>query len=233
MVSAGVSSCQFQVRSRVVILKTLNPQHTAAFDVDAQYSFTLECPDELPVVAGTEIVNALNEQAKLTSIRIGSKDAHSPKAIWVANKNRPMFSPVEGKNVDIAWNQHAVPGTRGFELISGLPHPVDYDFFVWKGVELDMHPYGACYHDLHDKMSTGAIEYLKSNDIDNVIVGGLATDYCVKTTAFQLFHAGFIVIVNLEACRGIAQDTVDQAIEEMKNAGIEVVANTRELQSRF
>ena len=31
------------------MMKALNPKHTAAFDVDAQYTFTQECPDELPV----------------------------------------------------------------------------------------------------------------------------------------------------------------------------------------
>ncbi len=215
------------------MMKALNPKHTATFDVDAQYTFTPECPDELPVAGGTEIVKALNQQAELASIRVGSKDAHSPKAIWVADENKPMFSPVEGKNVDIAWNQHAVPGTKGFELIDGLPKPIDYDFFVWKGMELDLHPYGACYHDLNDKMSTGVIEYLKSNGIENVIVGGLATDYCVKTTVFQLLKAGFRVIVNLEACRGVAQETVDEAVEEMRKAGIEVVEDTNELRDRL
>ncbi len=214
-------------------MKALNSKHTAAFDVDAQYTFTPECPDELPVAGGTEIVNALNQQAELASIRVGSKDAHSPKAIWVADENKPMFSPVEGANVDIAWNQHAVPGTKGFELIDGLPKPIDFDFFVWKGMELDLHPYGACYHDLNDKMSTGVIEYLKSNGIENVIVGGLATDYCVKTTVFQLFNAGFRVIVNLEACRGVAEETVIESVKEMRKAGIEVVANTNELRARF
>ena len=210
-------------------MKTLHLKKTATFDIDAQYTFTPECPNELPVAGGTEIVDALNAQAKLAAIRIGSKDAHSPLAIWVANENKPMFSSVAGDNVDIAWNQHAVPGTKGFELIAGLPRPVEYNFFVWKGVELDLHPYGACYHDLHDQMSTGVIEFLKVNGIENVICGGLATDYCVKTTALQLRKAGLRVIVNLEACRGINEETVLEAIETMKNAGVEIVHTTQAL----
>ncbi len=208
---------------------SLNPLKTATFDVDAQYAFTPVCPSELPVEEGTDIVPALNEQAKLASVRVGSKDAHSPQAVWVANEEQPMLSPVEGDNVDIAWNQHAVPGTKGFELIEGLPKPAEYDFFVWKGIELDMHPYGACYHDLKNQLSTGVIEYLNAKGIENVIVGGLATDYCVKTTAVQLKRSGFNVIVNLEACRGIADDTVASAIEEMQALGIRVVAKTKEI----
>ena len=200
----------------------LEKAKTAAFDVDAQYTFTPECPDELPVEGGTEIVGELNLQAQLAAVRVGSKDAHSPQAVWVAKEERPMFTPVEGDNVDIAWNQHAVPGTKGFELIKGLPKPAQYDYFVWKGVELDMHPYGACYHDLADTMSTGVIEFLKLKGIENVILGGLATDYCVKTTALQLAKAGFKVVVNLAACRGIAPETVEAAISEMQTAGIQI-----------
>ncbi|TQV87986.1 isochorismatase family protein [Aliikangiella coralliicola] len=210
-------------------MKTLDANKTATFDVDAQYTFTPECPDELPVEGGTEIVEALNEQATLASIRVGSKDAHSPQAVWIASEEKPMYSKVKGENVDIAWNQHAVPGTKGFELIAGLPKPADYDFFIWKGVELDMHPYGACYHDIANKMSTGVIEYLKVKGIETVIVGGLATDYCVKTTALQLRQAGFNVIVNLEACRGISEDTVEVAIDEMRTVGIKIVNKTEEL----
>jgi nicotinamidase/pyrazinamidase len=145
-------------------------------------------------------------------------------------RKNAQYSPVEGENVDIRWNMHAVPGTKGFELIEGLPKPSEYDFFVWKGIELDMHPYGACYHDLGNTMSTGAIEYLKQKGICNVIVGGLATEYCLKTTAFQLKDAGFTVIVNLAACRGIDPDNVAIAITEMKQAGMQIVDSAADIE---
>jgi len=213
--------------NKVYISKKIN---VASFDVDAQNTFTPVCPNELPVNDGTGIVSELNKQAEFAKIRIGSKDAHSPSAIWVANENNPQFSPVENEpNVDIRWNLHAVPGTKGFELIDGLPDVTEYDYFVWKGIETNMHPYGACYHDLDNKMSTGVIEYLKVNSIETVIVGGLATDFCVKTTAIQLAKAGFQVIVNMAACRGISEDTVNEAIKEMKENSIIIISSTNEL----
>lgn len=198
-------------------------QSTASFDVDAQKGFTPICPEELPVSGGEALAGALNRQAELARLRVGSKDAHPVNAIWKVVPGKPQFSPVQGKSVDIRWNLHCVPGTRGHELIDGLPHPADYDFFVQKGVEPDMHPYGACYHDLAERQSTGVIEFLKCNGIETVIVGGLATDYCVKTTACQLVRAGFRVIVNLGACRGIAGETTDAAVAEMVGNGIVVV----------
>ena len=196
---------------------------TASFDIDAQKGFTPICPAELPVPEGDTIAGSLNRQAEFASIRVGSKDWHSTNALWIADSENPQFSPVEGENVDIRWNAHCIAGTEGSELLQGLPHPSEYDFFVWKGMEKDMHPYGACYHDLGEKMSTGVIEFLKSKGIETIIAGGLATDYCVKTTALQLKRAGFNVIVNLEACRGIAEDTITAAVDEMRKAGIKVV----------
>jgi len=198
----------------------------ASFDVDAQFSFTPVCPDELPVAGGTEIVDQLNAQSRYADYRLGSKDGHSPEAVWVATPDHPQLEPVAGENVDVRWNLHAVPGTLGFQLIDGLPHPADYDFFVWKGVEPDMHPYGACYHDLAETLSTGAIEYLNAQEVKTVIVGGLATDYCVKSTALQLRRAGFIVILNQSASRGVAPETTAAALRAMADAGVRIAEKT-------
>lgn len=204
-------------------------EHIASFDIDAQNCFTPVCPDELPVPEGAEIVGELNAQAAYAVCRVGSKDAHSPQAVWVATAEQPQFSPVEGRDVDIRWNVHAVPGSKGFELIDGLPHPADYDYFVWKGIEPDMHPYGACYHDLGNRMSTGVIEYLRARGITHVLAGGLATDYCVKTTVLQLLDAGFAVVLNQAACRGIAPETTESALAEMQAQGATLIPNAAAL----
>ena len=205
----------------------------ASFDIDAQKTFTPLCPNELPVPDGHLIAAELNAQAKLAQYRIGSKDAHSPQAIWIASEQEPQFSPITGANVDVRWKQHAVPGTSGFELLDGLPRVTDYDFFIWKGIEPDMHPYGACYHDFAEKLSTGVIEFLKQNQVSTVIVGGLATDYCVKITVLQLLRADLQVIVNLAACRGIQETTVAQAITEMRAAGAAFYANAKAIACSF
>lgn len=200
----------------------------ASFDVDAQKCFTPLCPFELPVPEGEQIVAALNAQAELAQFRLGSKDAHSPKALWIADDAHPNLSPIAGKHMDVRWVEHAVPGTVGFEALEGLPHPADYDFFVWKGVELDMHPYGPCYHDLAEKLSTGVIEFLGIHEIKSVVIGGLALDYCVKNAALQLQRAGFQSIINLSATRGLSAETVEEAVSTMKKAGVKFIANTQE-----
>ncbi|MBS0289950.1 MAG: isochorismatase family protein [Proteobacteria bacterium] len=195
----------------------------ACMDIDSQYSFTPQCPDELPVPHGDEIVPELNEQAKFAQYRIGSKEAHPVHAIWFATPEQPTLSKIQDDNVDVRWPKHCIPGTKGFEQLKGLPHPSQYDFFVWKGIEPDMHPYGSCFHDLNEKLSTGIIEFLRDKGVKTVIVGGLATDYCVKNTVLQLLNAGFETIVNLAACRGLNPLTTSLAISQMKNHGAIII----------
>ena len=207
----------------------LNKNQIAAFDIDAQQTFTPLCPDELPVAGGDEIAAELNAQAQFASLRVASRDAHSPKAVWIANDEHAPLTPVTGyADSDLYWPSHAIVGTKGFEFIPGLD-PKAYAFKVYKGIEPDKHPYGACYHDLKNTLSTGVIEFLQSRGIKAVICGGLATDYCVKNTVLQLVRAGFTVILNLAACRGIAPDTVAAALDEMRGAGVIIVNSSTEL----
>ena len=204
-------------------------EHIAAFDVDAQNTFTPVCPEELPVVEGDKIVPELNAQARYASLRVASRDAHSPKALWLADKDHPALSPIQGyPDLDLRWPAHAIVGTRGFEFIDGLD-PKAYAFQSLKGIEVDRHPYGACYHDLANKYSTGAIEFLRQHGITTVICGGLATDYCVLNTVLQLKAAGFDVILNKAACRGIAPDTTAAALEKMQQAGVIIIDKAADL----
>lgn len=203
----------------------------ASFDVDAQKGFTPLCPDELPVPDGDNIVEEINYVASKTSYRIGSKDAHPQTAVWTATKDKPMFTPLDYPNADLVWNRHCVVGTKGFELLDGLPKPEQYDYFVWKGQEPDLHPYGACFHDIQEELSTGVIEYIVFNKIDFVVVTGLAFDYCVATTAIQLSKAGIETCIYEPASKGIAKESCEVALAKLKEYNVSVLKNAKELES--
>lgn len=201
----------------------------ASFDVDAQKGFTPICPDELPVTGGDEIVEDLNNLANLCDIRVGSKDAHPYEPIWLVNENRPMLTPLDYPDADKAWNRHCVVGTKGFELLDGLPSPTEYDFFVWKGQEPDLHPYGACFHDIQENLETGVFDYLRNKGVETVILGGLAFDFCVKTTAIQLAKNGFKVAIYKKSTRSIAEPLEKLAIEELKDYNVDLLNTYEEL----
>jgi nicotinamidase/pyrazinamidase len=203
----------------------------ASFDVHAQKTFTPLCPQELPVPEGDKIVDELNRQAEKARYRVGTKEAHNPRAVWVADKEHPVLSLISGENVDVRWPVHSVPGTLGFELLDGLPKITDYDYYVWEGIELDMHPYGVCYHDRAERLSTGVIEFLRNKQVETVIVGGLATDYCVKTTVLQLLKAKFGVILNLAACRGLSPKTTEEALTLMQKSGAIIAENAEAIEN--
>ncbi len=212
-------------------MTTIKREKTASFDVDPQRGFTPLCPAELPVPEGDEIADELNAQATFARLRLVSKDCHPVEAPWVAHSVAEVMQPVVGNypDLDIKWPPHCVVGTEGNRLIPGLPDEAEYDLLIEKGKNPLMHPYGACFHDLRETISTGAIEWLRTQGIDTLLLGGLATDYCVKTTGLQLLKAKFRVILNLAACREVAAETNQQALEELSLAGAEFIDSSSEL----
>lgn len=197
-----------------------------SIDVDAQKTFTPLCPDELPVQQGDAIVAELNAQAQLAQRRVMTKDAHSPHALWLCHSPTEILQPTGLPDAPEKWVAHAIVGTKGFELLDGLPAETEYDFCIWKGVSPALHPYGACFHDVREKLSTGLIEWLQAQGAQYIIVGGLATDYCVKSTVLQLLRGGnWQVLVNQAACRGIAPETIESAWQQMQQAGAVVLSN--------
>jgi nicotinamidase/pyrazinamidase len=209
----------------------IDKQTTASFDVDPQCGFTPLCPAELPVPGGDEIAPELNAQARFARVRLVSKDCHPAEAPWVAGSAEEIMQPVAGDypNLDIKWPPHCVVGTEGNRLIPGLPDESEYDLLIEKGQDPQMHPYGACFHDLQEIRPTGVLEWLRDQGVETVLLGGLATDYCVKTTGLQLLRAGFRVCVNRARCRGVSLETSQQALEELRQAGAEFFNNSAEL----
>jgi nicotinamidase/pyrazinamidase len=196
---------------------------SAIIGIDLQRGFSTLCPNELPVNFDIEkVVGAFNRLIPMGDVMVGSKDCHPSNAIHIADKDHPQFSPIVngGDNVDIYWNGHCIVGTEGNELLPGMPKVEDFNFFVYKGIQPNLHPYGFAYHDLNNRISTGVIEWLKINKVNQAIISGIAIDYCLKTSAIQLAQAGFYVMVCLEASAGIAKETINKAIDEMKSCGI-------------
>lgn len=201
-----------------------------SLDIDAQKTFTPLCPKELPITEGNLIAPELNAQAALADLRVMSKDAHSLSAKWLCPNHNNQLQATHLPNAPETWVAHAIIGSEGFQLLDSLPPVIEYDFCVWKGIEPDMHPYGACYHDINETMSTGLIEWLHVKKASTLIVGGLATDYCVKSTVLQLLRGGnWRVIVNRAACRGIAPDTIEQAWQTMQQHGAILLNNANEI----
>ena len=65
-------------------------------------------------------------------------------------------------------------------------------------------------------------QLLKKHGVQELIVYGLATDYCVKATALDAVKAGYKVTVIEGLSRGVAPDTTAKALDEMRQMGVTI-----------
>ena len=125
---------------------------------------------------------------------------------------------LEGGRTQVLWPPHCVQGTKNAEIL------LDNDMFVAvvkKGKDKRYDSYSGFQDDGGAKTEMNAI--LQENGIKEIIVYGIATDYCVKATAIDAADAGYKVTVVEGLCKGVAPDTSTKALDEMKAKGIVLV----------
>ncbi|GLZ31139.1 amidase [Lentzea sp. NBRC 105346] len=64
--------------------------------------------------------------------------------------------------------------------------------------------------------------WLRTHDVDEVDVVGIATDHCVRATALDAQREGFRTTVLLNLTAGVAPATVETAMTELRAAGVEL-----------
>jgi nicotinamidase/pyrazinamidase len=173
--------------------------------VDVQNDF---CPGgSLPVAQGDEVVEPLN---KLIDQFLAAGDPVFETRDWHP-ANTKHFAVYGG-----IWPVHCVQGTLGAQF-----HPrLNQDRrirVVSKGLgDTD------CYSAFDE---TDLADQLHRLGVTEVWVGGLATDYCVKTTALDALKQGFEVKVVKNAIRGVNVTPGDdeRALAEMRQAGAQFV----------
>ncbi|MFE3873098.1 isochorismatase family protein, partial [Kitasatospora sp. NPDC059146] len=69
---------------------------------------------------------------------------------------------------------------------------------------------------------TPLADWLHDCGVDAVDVVGIATDHCVKATALDARRAGFDARVLLDYTAGVAPDTTDAALTELRDAGVDL-----------
>jgi nicotinamidase/pyrazinamidase len=72
-----------------------------------------------------------------------------------------------------------------------------------------------------DEDAIGLDDWLQSHDVEDVVIVGIATDYCVMATALDAVQAGYSVTVVRNLTAGIAAD-LDDAFAEMELGGVDL-----------
>jgi nicotinamidase/pyrazinamidase len=122
------------------------------------------------------------------------------------------------------WPVHCVSGTWGAELHPDLTVAGE---LVRKGQNGEDGYSGFTMRDAvtGEERPTELEDLLRRREVTEVVVCGLATDYCVKATALDARSLGFRTIVRTDAVAAvdlIAGDG-DRALAEMRSAGVELI----------
>jgi nicotinamidase/pyrazinamidase len=117
-----------------------------------------------------------------------------------------------------SWPRHCVVGTDGVSFHPDLD-PEPFDAVFRKG------EYEAAYSGFEGKDPEGTplAEWLRRHEVTSVDVCGLATDHCVRATALDAVREGLEVRVLTGLVAGVAPETTDAALTEMRDAGAALV----------
>lgn len=194
-------------------MRILIPMKTALLIVDVQNDF---CPGgALATARGDEVATRIAEliadpdgQDREYQCAVATQDWHiDPGAHF---SEAPDF-------VD-SWPKHCVAGSEGAEI--RRPVPTDQiDQFFKKG------HYTAAYSGFEgvNDADQGLADWLREHDIARLDVCGIATDHCVRATVLDALKEGFEVRVLQDMCSPVDDARGADALQEMKNAGAELV----------
>jgi nicotinamidase/pyrazinamidase len=115
------------------------------------------------------------------------------------------------------WPPHCVVGTTGVEL----HHDLRTDRIE---AVFDKGEYAAAYSAFEGTAEgAGLADWLRAHDVDAVEVVGIATDHCVRATALDAARLGLATTVRLDLTAGVAADTVESALAELRDAQVTLV----------
>ncbi|ALB02910.1 isochorismatase family protein [Kocuria palustris] len=86
-------------------------------------------------------------------------------------------------------------------------------------------PLGAVEEDdeAEDEEPIGLDDWLRDREIEAVDIVGLAADHCVRATALDAADAGYETRVLLSLSAAVSPDSLEDVIDELDDAGVEVV----------
>ncbi|MER7174046.1 isochorismatase family protein [Streptomyces mesophilus] len=120
-----------------------------------------------------------------------------------------------------SWPAHCVAGTEGVGF-----HPNFAPAVASGAVDavFDKGAHAAAYSGFEgaDENGVTLADWLRDREVTEVDVVGIATDHCVRATALDAAREGFRTHVLLDLTAGVAEDSTERALEELRAAGVEL-----------
>ncbi|WP_321830701.1 bifunctional nicotinamidase/pyrazinamidase [Thalassovita sp.] len=173
--------------------------------IDVQNDF---CPGgALAVPEGDQIVPGINALIDAHDTVILTQDwhpaGHSSFASSHAGK-APMELVDMPYSPQVLWPDHCVQGSIGAAFHKDL-NTTRADLIIRKGYNPAIDSYSAFFEN-DQTTPTGLEGYLRTRGITDLVMVGLATDFCVNFSAVDAAKLGFAVTVRQDLCRAIDFD---------------------------
>ena len=194
--------------------------------VDVQGDFTKFKKGSLAVEGTNEAyIKAVEESSKKLKAAgfpiFATQDWHPANHLSFFTNHRGMkvFDVIKLHGKDqVLWPRHCVQKTPGAKVL------LDEKLFkaiVKKGINPQYDSYSGFQDDGGKK--TDMNKLLKKEKITKLVVYGIATDYCVRATVLDAVALKYKVIFIKNLSRGVAPDTSQKAIDQMKAKGVVVL----------
>ena len=188
--------------------------------IDTQNDF---CPGgALAVPQGDVIVPGVNALMAEFGAVILTQDWHPTGHSSFASRHegKAPFETIEmSYGPQVLWPDHCVQGSPGAEFHADLD-TARADAIIRKGMNPEIDSYSAFFENDH-ATPTGLDGYLRTRGITDLVIVGLATDFCVKDSALDAARLGYAVTVRRALCRAIDLDGSKSAAEgAMRDAGV-------------
>ncbi|WP_187428396.1 Nicotinamidase [Roseobacter fucihabitans] len=188
--------------------------------IDVQKDF---CPGgTLAVPEGDTIVAPINALMAEAGVVVLTQDWHPAghSSFASSHAGKSPYDMIEMPyGPQVLWPDHCVKGRKGARFHAGLQ--VDHaDLVIRKGSNPQIDSYSAFFENDH-VTPTGLTGYLRTRGVEEVVLVGLALDFCVNFSAIDAATLGFKVTVRQDLCRAIdLNGSLDAAIVGMKAAGV-------------
>ena len=172
----------------------------------------------LPVTGGAQVAHDIAELLRARSAGLPGAARYDRVVATKDHHVDPGHHFGDPPDYVDSWPAHCVVGTDGEAFHPNLD-PEPFDQIFRKG------EYAAAYSGFEalteDGVGLGA--WLREHGITEVDVCGLATDHCVRATALDARRDGFATRVLTALSAGVAPETTERALTELRDAGVELV----------
>ena len=192
--------------------------------IDVQNDF---CPGgALAVPGGDQIISGINALMDQAETVVLTQDWHPADHSSFASQHAGLepYGMIDMPyGPQVLWPDHCIQGTAGAAFHADLDTDTA-DLIIRKGFRPNIDSYSAFFENDH-KTRTGLEGYLRERGVHELVMVGLATDFCVRFSAVDAAKLGFGVTVLEGACRAIdLEGSLAEARKDMLDHGVKLVA---------